>query len=53
MNQEVRQEPTDKEINDLADWIQSLTFEQLMFLKKSYEEMLESQAHAHGNGWVQ
>ena len=44
--------PTDEEINALAEWIQGLTIEQMMFLRESYENFLAIQSHEHGNGFV-
>ena len=44
---------TDQEINELAEWLQSLTIAQLDFLKQSYDAMLDVQAKAYGNGYVQ
>lgn len=39
---------TDKEINELAEWADSLTIAQLMFLKDSYEALNQIRAHEIG-----
>jgi hypothetical protein len=41
------------EINEVADWLNDLSFEQLIFLKQSYEAMLKFQAQACGSEYVQ
>lgn len=44
---------TSKEINEMAEWLEGLNFQQLMFLKKSYEEMLQAQARACNQEYIQ
>ena len=43
---------SDKEINEIADWLQELTLPQLSFLMKSYEELLKAQAREQGHEHV-
>jgi hypothetical protein len=43
---------SDDEINEVADWLNSLTFDQLYFLKGCYEEMLKAQAKEQGHEYV-
>lgn len=43
---------TDQEINDVADWFAALTIDQLFFLMKSYDEMLNVQAKESGHDYV-
>lgn len=40
---------TDEEINQVAEWIQGLTFDQLCFLKESYEAFVIMRAHEAGS----
>jgi len=44
---------TDKEINQVAEWFETLTFPQLVFLKACYEDMLQKQARMAGTDYVQ
>lgn len=49
------QEPdayTDEEINELAEWLEDLTLRQAFFLKESYEQLLQLQAHEAGQAYV-
>lgn len=46
-------EYTDDEINELAEWIESLRIEQIFFLKLQYEAMLNAQAQGCGSDYVQ
>lgn len=41
---------TDEDINNIAEWLNNLTFRQLMFLKDSYEAMLKEQAETFTYG---
>ena len=41
---------TDQEINDLAEWYQDLTIEQLRFLKESYEALIQHTATEYQQG---
>lgn len=41
-----KDEYTDEEINDLAEWLEDLTLKQAFFLKESYEGYLMQQAQA-------
>lgn len=43
---------SDKEINEIANWFVALSFEQLVFLKHSYEQMMDVQAKACGHNYV-
>lgn len=43
---------SDDEINEVADWLNSLTFDQLYFLKGCYEDMLKTQAQEQGHEYV-
>lgn len=42
-----------EQINEVAEWLESLKFDQILFLKRSYEEMLQAQARACGSEYVQ
>jgi hypothetical protein len=42
-----------KEINEMAEWLNELSFEQLMFLKDSYESMLQVRAQECNSTYVQ
>lgn len=44
---------SDQVINDLAEWADGLTIQQLLFLKNSYEALLQIHAHESGNTYVQ
>lgn len=50
---EIREPVTDEEINQVAEWFQGLTIQQLFFIKASYEDMLQYQARTCGNEYVQ
>lgn len=43
---------SDQEINNLADWFAALTIDQLFFIMKSYEQMMDVQAKACGHDYV-
>ena len=43
---------SDEEINQIASWFQELTIAQLSFLKDSYQDMLQAQAHEIGQAYV-
>ncbi len=43
---------TAKQINELAEWLDDLSFEQLQFLKSTYEAMLKAQALECGSEYV-
>ncbi len=43
---------TDQEINEVADWFAALTIDQLFFLMKSYEAMMDIQARENGSAYV-
>lgn len=43
---------TDEEINELAEWLEDLTLRQAFFLKESYEQLLQAQAHEVGQAYV-
>lgn len=52
MNQATKLEErhfTDKEINDVSEWLNDLTFQQLLYLKKTYEDYLKYQASECGH----
>ncbi len=44
---------TAKQINELAEWLEDLSFEQLQFLKDSYQAMLKQQALECNSEYVQ
>lgn len=44
---------SDEEINDLADWCESLTIQQLLFIRDLYQMNLQSNALETGNAYVQ
>ena len=44
---------TAKQINELAEWLDDLSFEQLQYLKDSYEAMLKVKARECGSEYVQ
>ncbi len=56
MNKELKtweqDELSDQEINELADWYESLTIAQLAFIKASYLSMLDGHAHEIGQRFV-
>ncbi len=56
MNQKKRSDEvevyTDEQINELADWFESLTAKQLFFMKKKYEQLLKSYANEAGSEHV-
>lgn len=52
MDTKVKEIFTDEEINEIADWLESLTIQQLFFLKESYEALLQSYAHEAGSSHV-
>ncbi len=43
-----KQSYTDKEINELAEWMDDLTLKQAFFIKDSYEAMLQMNAIEYG-----
>lgn len=43
---------TDKEINEVAEWMEGLTFEQIIFLKNFYDSFLILNASEFGNGQI-
>jgi hypothetical protein len=45
--------PTDQQINDLADWLKSLNYKQIQFLKESYEGYLVQQSQAADSVFIQ
>lgn len=45
-------EYTDAQVNELAEWIEDLTFRQLFFLKETYGAYLNGQAMEVGNNHV-
>ena len=46
-------EVTDEEVNEIAEWLESLSMVQLMFIKKSYEALLQLRSTETGNMYVQ
>ena len=53
---QAKDEYTDEEINELAEWLEDLTLKQAFFLKDTYEAHLRLQANEHqgkGNAYVQ
>ena len=45
--------PSDQEINELAEWLESLNYKQIQFMKESYEGYLIQQSQAAGSMYVQ
>ena len=45
--------PTDQQLNELADWLESLNYKQIQFLKESYEGYLVQQSQAVDSHYVQ
>ena len=44
---------SDKEINELAEWLGDLTLKQTFFLKESYESFMKIEARDFGgNGYI-
>ena len=42
---------TDQEINELAEWVNDLTIEQIFFLKKTYQTFVAELLAQEGNGY--
>lgn len=42
---------SDEEINELAEWLNGLTFKQVYFLKESYQAMVEQHAKECGQAY--
>lgn len=47
-DQEEKKRYSDKELNELAEWLQDLSLDQAFFIKQSYEGFLKAQAQTSG-----